>query len=334
MTCAVFPVQDSTLAAEALAEHMLTSYALPVYPVCRFFRKGICDTYRVTAGDRVYYLKVYRHRRRTHLDVAEEVRLLRTLAANGVSVAEPVASRDGCYVNELPAPEGTRYAVLFEAALGATGDEGNPGRIEAFGEMVGRMHQVADHMREPYQRAPLDMEHLVDENLSPIARLTAHRPADLALIRQIAEACKAQIMQLLPKSKPVYGICHGDLHGGDVGYNRYGVPMLFDFDSSGYGWRALDIGVFLASDAWMDTSDESEERRQRNLAAFLKGYATVRTLTEPELSAVQLTPPIRHIFLMGFVLRYTAVWEGMHWANDGFIDWHMAWFENWAGKHL
>jgi Ser/Thr protein kinase RdoA (MazF antagonist) len=330
----LFPVQDSTLSAEALAERVLKRYSLSGRVVCRFFRKGICDTYRVEAGDQEYYLKVYKYGRRTRMDVTEEVRLLNHLAANGVSVAKPVMRQDGHYVSRLEAPEGARYAVLFEAARGVAGDEGNHSRIEAFGEMVGRLHQAADKMREPYRRSHLDMHHLVDDNLPAIAALMAHRRADFSLIGRIAEECKNRISQLLPKSKPEYGICHGDLHGGDVCYGENDKPVLFDFDSSGCGWRALDIGVFLASDDWMDITGEAEERRQRRLAAFVDGYSSIRELTEPELSAVQLGPPIRHIYLMGFVLRYTAMREGEHWANDDFVDWHMTWFRHWAERNL
>ena len=106
--------------------------------------------------------------------------------------------------------------------------------------MVGRMHQCADRMRVPYRRSHLDMRHLVDDNLLVIAPLMVHRGMDFSMIRRIAEECKNRISRLLPKSKPEYGICHGDLHGGDVCYDKNNNPMPFDFDSSGYGWRALD----------------------------------------------------------------------------------------------
>lgn len=334
MNSTPFPVQDSTLSARALAEHVLSTYDLPDPVACRFFRKGICDTYKVTACERVYYLKVYRHARRTRLDVTEEVRLLNYLAANEISVAKPVMKRDRQYVSTLLAPEGPRYSVLFEAAPGVAGDGGDLGRVKALGEMVGRMHQVTDQMDAPYRRSHLDMHHLVSDNMSVIAPFMAHRETDLRLIDRIADACEARIDRLLARSKPEYGICHGDLHGGDVCYDEAGRPVLFDFDSSGVGWRALDIGVFLASDDWMDITTEAEDRRRRKLAAFLEGYSTIRILTEPELAAVELGPPIRHIFLMGFVLRYTAMWQGEHWANNGFIDWHMIWFQHWAEGNL
>jgi Ser/Thr protein kinase RdoA (MazF antagonist) len=174
----------------------------------------------------------------------------------------------------------------------------------------------------------------VDDNLLVIASLLEHRGADFSLIRDIVEACKARVSRLLPKSKPEYGICHGDLHGGDVCYDENNRPTLFDFDSSGCGWRALDIGVFFASDDWMDITSEGDERRLRRLNAFVEGYSTVRALTEHEMSAVRLGPPIHHIFLMGHVLRYTTLSEGAHWANDHFIDWHMAWFKHWAERNL
>ena len=332
MTDQVFPVQVSTLAESAVTGWIRDEYSLPSFISCQFFRKGICDTYRVSASDAVFFLKVYRHGRRSRRDVAEEVRLLNHLADCGVAVAKPMAKRDGAFVSELAAPEGLRCAVLFEAAVGAHGDDGDPNRIRAFGEAVAQMHAAADEMAEPCERTPLEMDHLLGENLEAIRPFMAHRPADLSLIERIAEDSARGVDDLLPRTKPEHGICHGDLHGGDVCYRDDGAPILFDFDSSGIGWRALDIGVFLASDDWMDTTAEAEHRRQAKLGTFLEGYGMHRTLSKSELAAIQLTPPIRHIFLMGHVLRYTTVTQGHHWANDSFIDWHMTWFRHWADR--
>ena len=329
-----FPVQNSTLAESAIGEWVRDAYGLSDPISCQFFRKGICDTYRIAARGAEYFLKVYRHGRRSRLDVAEEVRLMNHLADRGVAVAKPMDKRDGAFVSELAAPEGPRCAVLFEAAVGSHGDDGDPNRILAFGEAVAQMHAAADVLPEPYERTPLDMGHLLGENLEAIRPFMAHRPDDLSLIERIAEESARGVEDLLPRTKPEHGICHGDLHGGDVGYRDDGAPILFDFDSSGIGWRALDIGVFLASDAWMDTSPEAEDRRQGKLATFLEGYGMHRTLSKSELAAIQLTPPIRHIFLMGHVLRYTTVTQGHHWANDSFIDWHMTWFRHWSDRHL
>jgi Ser/Thr protein kinase RdoA (MazF antagonist) len=189
MSRQLFPVQDSTLLTEALAERVLTRYDLPGAAVCRFFRKGICDTYQIDAGGQDYYLKVYKHARRTRMDVSEEVRLLNHLADDGVSVAKPVKRRDGRYLCQLAAPEGVRYSVLFEAAPGDVGDNGDPRRIRALGEMVGRMHQCADSMSASYRRRHLDMSHL-------------GRSTEINTPFRWGEVCARQLWSGRPKSIP------------------------------------------------------------------------------------------------------------------------------------
>ena len=51
----MFPVQDSTLSADALAQRVLKKYSLAKDIDCRFFRKGICDTYKIEAGKDAYF---------------------------------------------------------------------------------------------------------------------------------------------------------------------------------------------------------------------------------------------------------------------------------------
>lgn len=322
----LFPAQDSVLSAQAIAHQLLPLYGLTKPYSCRFFRKGICDTYQIEAEEGEYYLKVYRMDRRSLVDVSEEVRLLQHLLSQGVSVVRPVVRLDGEYINELAAPEGTRYAILFHAVAGE-GERLDQHR-RMFGALTARMHLSADSLYPTYSRQHLNMNTLVDENLVYIERLMCHRPDDFALIKAIADQAKHRIVSLLPSHRPEYGICHGDLHGGDVRYDAGGLPTLLDFDSSGYGWRAVEIGVYLCY-KWMDTSPEMEAERQRRMALFLEGYQSVRRLSANEHAVIQLAPAIRHIFLMGTVLRYTTVYEGWHWADDGFIDWHMKWFRNW-----
>lgn len=326
-----FPVQDSTLSPEAMAAFLVSAYELPAETGCTFFRKGICDTYHVIAGREAFYLKVYRNGRRTLTDVSEEVRLLLHLESDGVPVSVPVARSDGEYVNQIDAPEGKRYSVLFRAAAGEQGDRGDLGRIKAFGQTVGRMHESCDSFKLPYRRSPLDMGHMLDANMSAISEIMPHRPAELSLIRSVADECK-RIPLLMTRKSPEFGICHGDLHGGDVAYDREDCPTLFDFDSSGCGLRALDIGVFPASVDWMSFSDETDRIRRQRLDVFLDGYTRVRDLSADEISAVHMTAPIRHIYLMGFVLRHTVLWKGRHWVDDGFIDWHMDWFKEWRRR--
>ena len=326
--CTPYPVQNSTLSTMALAADLARLYSFSAPVDCTFFRKGICDTYRVSTAGFAYYLKVYRHGRRTLVDVEEEVRLVRHLFENGISIARPIRKKDDTYITGFCAPEGTRYAVLFEAARGVHDDHGDLAKIAALGRLVGRMHRVLDSFPLPYRRRDLDLSHLIDDNLDAIGEIMSDRPSDFRTVRSIAAAI-GQLPLFRTTRAPEYGPCHGDLHGGDVAYDRHGNPTLFDFDSSGCGWRAYDIGVFPASVEWMDLSEATVSARERRLASFLESYQESRVLTAEELAVVRASPAIRHIFLMGHVLKHTTITEGSHWANDSFIDWHMKWFRNW-----
>ena len=194
----------------------------------------MADTYRIEAGQQLFFLKVYMASRWSRKDVDEEVRLLLHLARGGIGVAAPIAAIHGRYVLALPAPEGERYAVLFEGAKGTAGTTDRHRR--ELGRMVARMHQCADSLEPPYDRDGLELEHVLDDNLACIEALMAHRPEDYELIARIARHAKEVVMAVLPRRNPEHGVCHGDLHGGDVFYSPDGVPVIFDFDSSGCGW--------------------------------------------------------------------------------------------------
>ena len=67
-------------------------------------------------------------------------------------------------------------------------------------------------------------------------------------------------------------MCHGDLHTGNARFDKDGRLTLFDFDSCGYGWRAIDIGVYHVSYDWIDLSDRTRLEKDRFWEAFVDGY--------------------------------------------------------------
>lgn len=53
----LFPVQNSTLSANALAELVHREYPLQGSPVCKLWRRGMADTYRIEAGKQLFFLR-------------------------------------------------------------------------------------------------------------------------------------------------------------------------------------------------------------------------------------------------------------------------------------
>ena len=326
-----FPVQNATLSADDLAHFLGRKFAFRHVEYCQFWRKGMADVYRISADGKVFFAKVFLSTRRDRTDVSEEVRLLLHLLQRGVGVCEPISSAEGEFVSAIDSPEAERYLVLYAAVAGVKGS--SEAHRRAFGRMVARMHQSADSLDPPYRRDCLELEHVLDDNVDAIDMLMANRREDFRLISELSAHVKSLVSSVLEYRAPQHGVCHGDLFGGDVLYSLDGEPVIFDFESSGTGWRALDIAVFTGSPDWMDTSAEALLCQKREVAQFLEGYTEVRELTEGEYRILELDSAVHHIFLMGLALRYWTNRDGWYWANDDFIDWHMKWFRHWFEHH-
>ena len=114
----VLPVVASTLEAEALGQLVAERYGYSLASTCRLFRTGINHTYLLADADQRAVLRVYSYNWRSRAEIEAELTLLTHLHAQGLGVSYPLADRTGALVQELTAPEGTRYAVLFSYAEG------------------------------------------------------------------------------------------------------------------------------------------------------------------------------------------------------------------------
>jgi Ser/Thr protein kinase RdoA (MazF antagonist) len=328
-----FPVRHSILDPDALAGWLCTHYRLRQPVHCEFYRRSMSDTYRVHARDRSYVLKVYMHRRHDRRAVEEEIRLLNDLIERDIFVAAPIVNAAGAYVNDVAAPEGMRYAVLFDAIAGEEPQETNLAHSRRFGQWAARLYNCVDGLDGPYDRWQLDERYLIEEPLAYMEPYLRHRAADFRYLCALGEDLIAELHRRLPKANPAYGLCHGDLHTGNARVDRDGRLTVFDFDSCGYGWRAIDIGVYHVTYDWLALSEETRREKARFWKAFVEGYTTERPLSANERAVAQLCLPIRHLELMGLTMRYWASHAGVHWITDAYFDQHIAWFKTWAGEY-
>ncbi|MBN2387490.1 MAG: phosphotransferase [Anaerolineales bacterium] len=326
-----FPVQHSILNQNALAEWVLSRYSLSEPVQCRFLRGSMSDVYRVDTHDAAYILKIYLHNRHEMRAIASEVDFLNDLLDHDIPVAVPVANNDAAYLNAIDAPEGIRYAVLFEAIEGDEPREVNLEHSRSFGRLAGRIHTFSDNTAKKYDRRHLNEKYLVEEPLTRIRPYLEHRKRDWEYLRALGSELVAELRTLVTKESPEYGLCHGDLHTGNARFDKDGRLTLFDFDSFGYGWRAIDIGVYHVSYDWLDLSEKTRRAKDRFWEAFVEGYATERSLSRNELAAAQLCLPLRHLELMGLTLQYWSPQIGTSWINDDYFDEQLDWFKEWTG---
>ena len=308
-----FPAQHSVLSAQALVDQVLSKYQLDATVSCRLFHRGINDTYLVRDGAANYFLRISPTALRTQAQLEAEVDLLNTLNVHQLSVPAPVAQKDGNFVEALHAPEGVRYAILFRQIEGDPAPTFTPEQGEIYGKTAAKIHHLTDQQDQSYARFHHDLNYIFDEPLEQlIAFLTNHlENADdflgsggteggvVGYLQELGKMLKAEINQL-PRTAPEYGICHGDLLPDNALFNSQNQLGLLDFDEFGYGWRAYDIAIFLWSLVFPFDRDEQGEIRE----AFLRGYQSIRPLSEAELKALPYFVVLHHVWAGGGAARY------------------------------
>jgi len=199
MSTPPFPVQHSILSAAALADWAASHYPLKAPLRCRFLRGSMSDVYRLETSDAAYFLKIYLHNRHSKHAIRAEIDFLLDLLDHDIPVAAPLADNDGRYLNEMDAPEGIRWAMLFDAVDGAQPQETNLAHSRSFGELAGRIHNCADASARQYDRWQLDEKYLVEQPLAQIRPYLENRPEDWEYLCSLGRDLQAELHGLVSK---------------------------------------------------------------------------------------------------------------------------------------
>lgn len=297
----IFPVVYSVLDSSALVAKVLPCYKTEPVEACRFWHHGLSDVYVVETQTQRYILRVSHAHWRTKADIDFELELLEFLNQRGIPVAYPIRTQDRKLSIEIEAPEGNRYAALFVYAPGkvALGDL-NPEQSHKLGATVAQLHQTALGFRCQAQRQPLTLDYLLDDSFRTIAPFLAPKTADLDYLTEVLIHLKSKL-QDFPQEPPLWSVCWGDPHSGNVHFTSDGQLMLFDFDQCGYGWRIFEIAKFLQLSL---TTGLAAKVRQ----AFIDGYQSITLLMHHEIAVLQAFTEAAHIWAWAIGLQ-SAVFQ-------------------------
>lgn len=275
------------------------------------------DTYLVRAGDESYVLRIYRGGWRSSEDILYELDLLRHLRSRGVPVSTPVAGRDGEFMRLLPAPEGTRPAVLFTYAAGKRPRETAP-YVHLLGRTIGRLHASAEDFTTCHIHFPLDLRYFLDRPLLALRPVVGPRHADWSRLVEIAEEVRARA-ERIPLAALDWGPCHGDIDWKNLHVAEDHSITLFDFDSGGPGWRSFDLATFR-----IRAADEVVWN------GFLEGYREERPVSDQDLDAIPLFMVMLRVYMLGFVAmhRNNTPW-GAAMIRDGYVDRELTSLHEW-----
>lgn len=247
-----------------LEEHLNYCYGLENV-VCAKLETPVNDVVAVSTETKRFALKIYNPASRQTSDVQWELDFLLHIAQCGAPVVRPVLGKTG-YVAPFLLEGQTRSSVLFEWAPGA---KPSPGRDTylLLGEAAAKVHVAADSFRSESTRDSYSARILIDDQI----HLMKHHLIEADRWRQAVELGE-RLTTRISDPKLDFGYCHMDLTLDNV--HRAGQELVvFDFDSAGECWRALEPhGVLRAS--------------REHFRDWLEGYRTVRPFSKQDEAAV------------------------------------------------
>ena len=137
-------------------------------------------------------------------------------------------------------------------------------------------------------RQVLDIQYLLDDSISSIKPFL-----DKDSFNYLCDV-REQINNSMPKLEKypgIYSLCIGDVNPGNFHITKNNKITVFDFDQCGYGYQAFEIGKFFSS---VRNHSEKQEITQ----AFLKGYQSIRSLSQIEQDSIPLFEIISVIWVM------------------------------------
>lgn len=287
----------STIDPDELMAKVIPDYSIDTPIKCVFWERGANDTYQVRCTDALYFLRIYRHSAFPREANEFEAEALNYLHQQGCPVAYPIERKSGGFVTEILAPEGLRYALLTALAEGSTPDYDSPKICRLVGQSVARMHLASSGFSTSHKRTYLDLPGLLENSMVDIRNHLAHRQDVLSAIEKIAHDVQIAV-QGVPEGSLDIGICHGDLHGGNL-HVHDGKVTLFDFEECAIGYRVYDLATF----KWGECLG-SDERRAKRWPSFLEGYESIRPITGPERSLVDSFVIIRELAETAYGIRH------------------------------
>lgn len=274
---------------------------------CSFLTRGLNDTYVVVTENNKYIYRVYRKGWREKSDILFELDAINYASEHGVAVSKPLVRKDGQWLTEISAPEGTRYGALFYYSEGDR-PEINEENCYLIGKALGSLHKATDRFTSKNQRTfELNLTHLLDEPAAMITpNLQEYCPDKEAVFNTILTNLKTHLQE---NHHLDYGFCHGDFHNFNMHVSGQKLEV-FDFDCCGFGFRLYDISVFL----W-NLKQNYPHLENPCWDAFLNGYLSQRSLSDKELKEVKKFVTLRRIWFMGILLKNDDVF-GTIWRNQ------------------
>jgi Ser/Thr protein kinase RdoA (MazF antagonist) len=219
-----------------------------------------------------------------------------------------IHARDGSDVVTIEVDGDTLHVDAVTFVPGCTAEEAPTAvGFDQLGRLTALMHNHVDGWQAPefFTRFRWDLETM----LSPAARWGDWRAApnlaepEAALIAEAATRIEQHLTEF-GTGPECFGLVHADLRLANLMVDPAdpAAPItVIDFDDSGWSWYLIDLGAMVS---FIEDTPEAETM----IAAWLRGYRSVRDLPADHLEMVPTFVMLRRIML--------TAWIGTHADAD------------------
>lgn len=270
--------------------------------------------HEVSLGGARAALRLHRVGYQSARAIASEIIWMRALAAAGLRVPVPIASRGGEDVVTLATGRlATLVTWIDGTPLGAGGETlaGSAAQqaalFRAVGHAVARLHNVTDRLALPdsFDRHAWDGAGLLGENpfWGRFWESPALSEAERDLILRARDAAAARLADFSAAGGD-FGLIHADVLRENVMVDGAGRVTLIDFDDAGWGFRAYDLATLMSQNEGLANSRELRE-------AAIAGYRELRNLPQAAVALLPMFVMLRRFASMGWIVPRAPDSTGM-----------------------
>lgn len=296
------PLEDLLRLLDRLANNALTLWEVPEGAKAQLINVSENATYLIEApNDYKAVLRVHRENYHTRRAIECELAWLDALSSDNV-VTTPgyYVGKNGhaiqeSYIEGLLDP---RYLVLFHFVEGEAPDESDDmsDGYEELGILAAKCHNHVIHWQKPdrFKRLIWDVDTVFGDD--PTWGNWRDAPEVSDDVRAVLENVEITIRSRLEnfgKAATRFNLIHADMRLANLLVDKKGTRLI-DFDDCGYGWFMYD---FAAAISFI----EDDPRIPVLKAAWLKGYRSVRPLSDEEEIEIDTFVMLRRMALLAWI---------------------------------
>lgn len=294
---------------QAIREYIASNY----YIVESFNIELLADegnsVFGISNGQQQYIFRIYAIEKDIEV-IKSEIELLNFLSNRDLSVESPIKSSHGAYNSTIKLDNSVRNCAMYKALNGTiyykilTHEQ-----AKQFGLLIGKFHNALDLYTGQNSFKELGYEELIWMPWRTIKPYIQHNTELMEFYKTIITVSESKLVN--NGGRLSWGICHGDLHAGNVVFNQFSKPGVFDFDLCCNGWRLYDLATVIWSILPReDYSQNTLEMVGVCIKSFIEGYSINRPLAREEHELLFHVVLLRHIWRQAvrIVFENAAEW--------------------------